>query len=58
MKGKSRERYLFKGDSCYPISADEKTTEPLPNDQLLKILEGHPNLNPKSDFGFITNDIE
>jgi len=49
----SKNRYMFKGNACFPISPieNEELTE---GDQLIKFLE-RMELDPKHDFSFLTD---
>ena len=41
-----RDRYIFDGDACYPISPCQKDPENISDgDQLIKILKRYPNLS-------------
>ena len=56
-KSKKEDRYLFKGNSCFPISPCAKNQEQVHEyDQLFKILERYPNMNQDIDLSFITTD--
>lgn len=51
-------RFLFKGQSCYPISpaGDKENNTVSKNDQFIKILQRYPNLNKDVDLSFLSND--
>ena len=52
-----KERFLFPGKSCYPISpAEGKEDEIQRDDQLFKILKRYPKHDLKADFSFISSD--
>ena len=51
-------RYMFKGQSCYPISPPGEIQENKvsSNDQFIKILERYPELNKDMDMSFTTSE--
>lgn len=51
-------RYIFKGQSCYPISpsGDKQKNTVSQNDQFIKILERYPDLNKDVDMSFTSSD--
>ena len=56
----STNRYIFKGDSCFPISPIRKdSSEVSPSDQLIKILEYiNDHKTPEITYSFMTNATE
>lgn len=52
----SYKRYLFPGQSCYPISCNGTDTVSK-DDQIIKIMQ-RLDLDPKFDFSFLTNKDE
>ena len=56
-KDSDQSKYLFKGNSCYPISplgGEEKIVSP--NDQIFKIFERFPDFYNKTDLSFVNSD--
>ena len=50
-----KNRFLFKGTSCFPISPGENKESVSENDQLIKLLERY-SIDPDVDFSFVTNE--
>ena len=49
-------RHIFKGSSCYPISPNSDENVVKEDDQIFKILEKYPQIDPKIDFNFLSSE--
>ena len=53
----SKNRYLFQGKYCFPISPKENEKSIDENDQLVKLMERF-DIESKMDFSFASSDLE
>jgi hypothetical protein len=54
----SNSRYLFTGNSCFPISPEENKNFTEKDDQIVKTLERFPHMDHKLEFSFLQDKHE